>query len=79
MRATLNATPWQLCQFHLQQNAAAHLPNLAMRCMIDADIGSVFDAPDRAKAEACPAGIPLPVARGTRVNRWAFTALIGGC
>jgi transposase-like protein len=51
LRATLNATPWQRCQFHLQQNAQAHVPNLALRRQVAADIRSVFDAPDRAKAE----------------------------
>jgi transposase-like protein len=52
LRATLNASPWQRCQFHLQQNAQAHVPNLAMRREVAADIRSVFDAPDRPKAEA---------------------------
>jgi transposase-like protein len=52
LRAALNASPWQRCQFHLQQNAQAYVPNLAMRRLVAADIRSVFDAPDRPKAEA---------------------------
>ena len=28
LRATLNATPWQRCQFHLQQNAQAYVPQI---------------------------------------------------
>ena len=51
LRATLGATPWQRCQFHLQQNAQAYVPNVAMRKSVAADIRSVFNCPDRAKAE----------------------------
>lgn len=52
LRATLNATPWQRCQFHLQQNAQAYVPQVSMRRQVAADIRSVFDSPDRARAEA---------------------------
>jgi transposase-like protein len=52
LRATLNATPWQRCQFHLQQNAQAYVPQVSMRRQVAADIRSVFDSPDRPKAEA---------------------------
>lgn len=51
LRATLNATPWQRCQFHLQQNAHAYVPKLEMRKQVAADIRSVFHCPDRPKAE----------------------------
>ncbi|MCH7227724.1 IS256 family transposase, partial [Haloferula sp. A504] len=51
LRATLNATPWQRCQFHLQQNAQAYVPNVAMRKQVAADIRSIFNCPDRARAE----------------------------
>jgi hypothetical protein len=78
VRATLNTTRLQRCQFHRRQNARAHIPNPATRRRIDADIGSVFDAPDRARAEANPAGIPLAVARGTRGNRWALSLFLSG-
>lgn len=52
LKATLNATPWQRCQFHLQQNAQAHVPRLDLREKVAADIRSVFNAPDLAHAEA---------------------------
>ncbi|MCH7229161.1 IS256 family transposase, partial [Haloferula sp. A504] len=51
LRATLNATPWQRCQFHLQQNAQAYVPNVALRKQVAADIRSIFNCPDRARAE----------------------------
>ena len=51
LRATLQATPWQRCQFHLQQNAQAYVPNLSMRKQVAADIRSIFNCPDRARAE----------------------------
>jgi putative transposase len=52
LRATLNASPWQRCQFHLQENAQAYVLNLAMRAGVARDIHSVFDSPDLPKAEA---------------------------
>ncbi len=52
LRATLNASPWQRCQFHLQQNAQSYVPDLAMRVEVGADIRSVFDCADRPKAQA---------------------------
>ena len=51
LRATLNASPWQRCQFHLQQNAQAYVPSLAMRACVARDIRSVFDSPDLPSAE----------------------------
>lgn len=42
---------WQRCQFHLQQNAGAYVPNVAIRPEIARDIRAVFNAPDRAEAE----------------------------
>jgi len=46
-----NATPWQRCQFHLQQNAQAYVPKIAMRETVAADIRSVFNAPNLPQAE----------------------------
>ena len=51
LRATLNATPWQRCQFHLQQNAQAYVPRLEQRAKVAADIRSVFAAPHLAHAQ----------------------------
>jgi putative transposase len=51
LRTTLNATPWQRCQFHLQQNAQAYVPNVAIRKQVAADIRSIFNSPDRPRAE----------------------------
>lgn len=51
LRATLNSTPWQRCQFHLQQNAQAYVPQLAMRAAVAADIRSIFNSQDLAHAE----------------------------
>lgn len=51
LRSTLNASPWQRCQFHLQHNAQAHAHSLSARRQIAADIRSIFDSPDRARAD----------------------------
>ena len=52
LRAVFNATPWQRCQFHLQQNAQAYVPKLDMRESVAADIRSLFNADTLALAEA---------------------------
>ncbi len=52
LRATLSATPWQRCQFHLQQNGQSHAPKVEHRLPLAADIRSIFNAPDLAHAEA---------------------------
>jgi putative transposase len=51
LRATLNATPWQRCQFHLQQNAQAHVPKVAMRKEVAADIRGIFQADKPSEAQ----------------------------
>ncbi len=50
-RACLAGGAWQRCQFHLMQNAMQHVPKLAMRKQVAADLRSVFDASDRHDAE----------------------------
>jgi len=42
--------PWQRCQFHLQQNAAAYVPKVDMRSEVADDIRGVFNAPDANEA-----------------------------
>jgi len=49
--AELSGVPWQRCQFHLQQNAIAYVPTLAMRKDVARVLRSIFNAPDRAAAE----------------------------
>ena len=49
--AGVTATPWQRCQFHLRQNARAHVPRLEQRSKLAADIRPVFNAPDLAHAQ----------------------------
>lgn len=42
---------WQRCQFHLQHNAAHHVPRVSMRAEVSADLRTVFDSQDRAEAD----------------------------
>ena len=51
LKAVFNATPWQRCQCHLQQNAQAYVPKLDMRKSVAADIRSIFNASTLAHAE----------------------------
>lgn len=51
LRATLNASPWQRCQFHLQQNAQAYIPKVSMRQQVADDIRYIFNARNRPEAD----------------------------
>jgi len=50
-KAVFGGVPWQRCQFHLQQNAGAYVPSVAMRVPVAADIRAIFTAPDLEEAE----------------------------
>lgn len=50
-KVVFGSTPWQRCQFHLQQNAGQYVPNQSMRSAVAADIRAIFNAPDREEAE----------------------------
>ncbi len=50
-RAELPGIPWQRCQFHVQRNAVAYVPHVAMRKEVARAIRSVFNASNRAIAE----------------------------
>lgn len=49
-RAVFPNLPWQRCQFHLQQNAQAYVPNVALRTQVARDLRSVFNTADRGEA-----------------------------
>ncbi len=42
LAAVFPAIPWNRCQFHLQQNAQAHVPRQDMKEAVAADIRSIF-------------------------------------
>jgi len=49
--ARFPGVPWQRCQFHLQRNAAHHVPRVSMRGEVSADLRTIFDSQDRAEAD----------------------------
>lgn len=55
LRAALTArfagVPWQRCQFHLQQNAMAFVPQIHLRAEVAADLRTVFNAADLPEAQ----------------------------
>lgn len=51
-KAVFGGVPWQRCQFHLQQNAQAYVPRRSMLKEVAQDLRGIFNAPDRASAEA---------------------------
>jgi transposase-like protein len=51
-RSVFGGIPWQRCQFHLQRNAQAYVPRKSMQSEVADDLRTIFNAPDRATAEA---------------------------
>lgn len=51
LKASLNATPWQRCQFHLQKNAQEYITKQHLKSKVASDIKAIFNADDRAHAE----------------------------
>jgi transposase-like protein len=52
LKARFAGVPWQRCQFHLQQNAVAYVPKVALRGQVAAELREVLHAPTRAQADA---------------------------
>ena len=50
-RAVFPNVPWQGCQFHLQQNAQAYVPQVTLRPRLTRDLRSVFNAGDGTEAK----------------------------
>ena len=50
-QAFFPSTPWQRCQFHLQQNAQAYVPKKDLKKKVAASIRNIFNAPNRQEAE----------------------------
>lgn len=51
LKAALHGTPWQRCQFHLQQNAQEYVTKQHLKSKVAADIRIIFNADDLAHAE----------------------------
>jgi putative transposase len=49
-KSVFPGVPWQRCQCHLQQNAAAYVPKVNMRSQVAIDLRAVFNAPDANEA-----------------------------
>lgn len=51
LRAVLAPTPWQRCQFHLQQNAGSYVTRVEDRKPVAEDLRGIFNSPSREEAE----------------------------
>lgn len=77
--AVFGAVPWQRCQFHLQQNAQAYVPHKDLQTQVAEDIRSVFNAPDRATADAYLAKIVQKYEKSaSRLSTWMATNIQEG-
>ena len=65
MKAALAArfpgTPWQGCQFRLQQNAQAYVPRQELKQPVARELRAIFNATDRRDAAVRLARVGLPV------------------
>jgi putative transposase len=69
--AVFGAIPWQRCQFHLQQNAQGYVPHKDMQAEVADDIRTIFNAPDRATADAYLARTVLKYEKSaSRLSEW---------
>lgn len=77
--AVFGGIPWQRCQFHLQQNAQGYVPHKHMQAEVAADIRTIFDAPDRASAEAYLAkAVAKYKQTASRLSEWMATNIPEG-
>jgi transposase-like protein len=77
--AVFGAIPWQRCQFHLQQNAQAYVPHKDMQSEVAEDIRTIFNAPDRATADAYLARTILKYEKNaSRLSNWMVSNLPEG-
>jgi transposase-like protein len=77
--AVFGAIPWQRCQFHLQQNAQAYVPHKDMQSEVAEDIRTIFNAPDRATADAYLAKTILKYEKtASRLSNWMVSNLSEG-
>ena len=77
--AVFGSIPWQRCQFHLQQNAQAYVPHKEMQTQVAEDIRFVFNAPDRATADAYLAKIVQKYEKSaSRLSTWMATNIPEG-
>jgi len=51
-KAVFGGVAWQRCQFHLQQNAQSYVPKQDMKSQVAADIRDIYNAKNRAAADA---------------------------
>lgn len=51
LRSVFNGVRWNRCHVHLQRNATAYVPKLAMRSAVARDIADILSAPNRDEAQ----------------------------
>ena len=51
LKTSFNASPWQRCQFHLQQNAQNYITKHELKSLIASEIKTIFNADSREHAE----------------------------
>lgn len=78
-KAVFGGVPWQRCQFHLQQNAQAFVPRQELKSEVAAAIRALFNAPNRAAADALLAQTVQTYAKSaSKLASWLEVAIPEG-
>lgn len=78
-KAVFGGTPWQRCQFHLQQNASQHIPRQSMKAEVASDLRMIFNAPNRTVAEQYLAQVVQKYAKtASKLADWIEQAIPEG-
>ena len=75
-QAVFGGVPWQRCQFHLQQNAQSYVTRQEQQAEVATDIRAIFNARNRAEAEARLAQTVTKYSQSTaRLADWLETSI----
>lgn len=70
-KSVFGGVPWQRCQCHLQRNASAYVPRQDLKAEVAAAIRAIFNARNRAEAEALLAKTVQKYAQtASRLAKW---------
>lgn len=75
-QAVFGGVPWQRCQFHLQHNAQSYVTRQEQQAEVATDIRAIFNARNRAEAEARLAQTVTKYSQSTaRLADWLETSI----
>lgn len=78
-KAVFGGVPWQRCQFHLQQNAAAYVPRQEMKEEVAQDIRAIFNASSLEQAkQMLDKAVQKYEKSASRLSQWLQNNILEG-